>query len=227
MPRKIKLPAVIDRLSEMYTVERALADPFLHILWDNIGYLIDDDRRAALFDEFQQTVGFDPAAILSAPDSGLLAIARKGGMNPDARVERWREIAGIVVQECRGDLSGFLRTLPPARARAFLKRFPAVGDSAADRVLLFCDLDVRPSVDSNGLRVLVRLGLVPLAASYAATYKTAVATIAQNAARGRDWLMACHTLLREHGRNLCKRNNPRCIACPLDSVCTHAPAKGL
>jgi endonuclease III len=39
--------------------------------------------------------------------------------------------------------------------------------------------------------------------------------------------MSCHALLREHGRTLCKRTNPRCIACPLDSVCAHAPAKGL
>jgi endonuclease III len=227
MPGKIRLPDIIARLAKLYTVESALADPFLHILWDNIGYLIDDDRRAALFDEFRQTVGFDAASILSATDSRLLAIARKGGMNPEARVERWREIAGIVAQECRGDLSGFLRGLPPAKARAFLKRFPAIGDSAADRVLLFCGLDVRPSVDSNGLRVLVRLGLVPQATSYAATYKTAVTAIAQFAAKGPEWLMSCHVLLREHGRNLCKRNNPRCIACPLDPICAHVPAKGL
>jgi endonuclease III len=51
--------------------------------------------------------------------------------------------------------------------------------------------------------------------------------IGRFAARGPEWLMACHTLLREHGRALCKRNNPRCIACPLDSICAHAPAKGL
>src|SRR5215469_6517922 len=227
MPRRIALPAVIERLSKLYTVTPAFSDPFLHILWDNIGYLIDDDRRGVLFAEFRDTVGFDAAAILSTPHSRLLAIARKGGMNPETRVERWREIAGIVAQDCAGDLSGFLRGLPPAKARAFLKRFPATGDSGADRILLFCGLDVRPSVDSNGLRVLVRLGLVPLAASYAATYKAAIAAIGRDAARGRDWLMACHTLLREHGRNLCKRNNPRCIACPLDSVCAHAPAKGL
>lgn len=227
MPRKIPLPAIIARLSDMYVAPPALSDPFLHILWDNIGYLIDDNRRGALFEEFHQSIGFDPAAILSAPESRLLAIARKGGMNPEARVERWREMAGIVAKECHGDLSGCLRALPPAGARAFLKRFPAIGDSGADRVLLFCGLDVRPSIDSNGLRVLVRLGLVPLATSYAATYRAAVAAIAQHAARGREWLMSCHTLLREHGRKLCKRNHPRCIACPLDSICAHVPAKGL
>src|SRR5437868_8260237 len=105
MPRKIPLPAIIARLSDMYAAPPALSDPFLQILWDNIGYLIDDERRGALFEEFHQSIGFDPAAILSAPESRLLAIARKGGMNPEARVEPWREMAGIVARECRGDLS--------------------------------------------------------------------------------------------------------------------------
>lgn len=227
MSGKSALPAVLARLSKLYTAGPTLSDPLQHILWDNIGYLIDDDRRGVLFNEFRQRVGFDAAAILAAPDSRLLKIAQKGGMNPQTRVERWREIAGIVAQECGGDMPRFLRTLPPAKARAFLKRFPAIGDSAADRILLFCGFDVRPSVDSNGLRVLVRLGVAPLAASYAATYKAAIAAIVPHAARGRVWLMSCHTLLREHGRALCKRNNPRCIACPLDSICAHAPATGL
>lgn len=227
MSGKVTLSAVVARLSKLYTAGPALSDPFLHILWDNIGYLIDDDRRGQLFDEFRQRVGFESASILAAPESHLLNIAKKGGMNPQIRVERWREIAGIVATECRGDLAGFLRTLPPGKARVFLKRFPAIGDSAADRILLFCGFDVRPSIDSNGLRVLVRLGLVPLAASWAATYKAAIAAIAQHAMRGPEWLKACHTLLREHGRALCKRNSPRCIACPLDSICAHAPATGL
>src|SRR5215469_6281810 len=214
MPRRIALPAVIERLSKLYTVTPAFSDPFLHILWDNIGYLIDDDRRGVLFAEFRDTVGFDAAAILSTPHSRLLAIARKGGMNPETRVERWREIAGIVAQDCAGDLSGFLRGLPPAKARAFLKRFPATGDSGADRILLFCGLDVRPSVDSNGLRVLVRLGLVPLAASYASTYRSAVGLLSGFAVNGRGWLVSSYMLLREHGRNLCRRSNPGCMACP-------------
>lgn len=227
MAAKIALPAVIARLSKLHVAAPAPCDPFLHILWDNIGYLIADDRRSALLSEFRAVAGLNPAAILAAPRARLLALARKGGMNPEVRVERWREIASIVAQDCGGDLAAHLRTMPPAKAGAFLKRFPAIGDSAADRILLFCGLDVRPSVESNGLRVLVRLGLVPLATSYAATYKGAVAVIARDLARGRGWLMTCHTLLREHGRTLCKRNNPGCIACPLDSVCAHAPVKGL
>jgi endonuclease-3 len=227
MPGKIALPAIIDRLSEMYVPEPPLTDPFLHILWDNIGYLIDDDRRRTLFEEFRQNIGFDAGAILRASEERLLAVARKGGMNPEARVARWREVAQIVAQDCKGDLGGFLQCLPTVKARSFLKRFPVIGDSGADRVLLFCRLDVRPSVDSNGLRVLVRLGLVPQAASYAVTYKIAVETIARFAAQGREWLTSCHMLLREHGRTLCRRNNPGCIACPLDNVCAHAPAKGL
>ena len=221
------LPTVIAQLSQLYDVQTPLSDPLHHILWENIGYLIADDLRRALFEEFRKEIGFEPRAILRASDEQLLAIARKGGMGPETRVARWREIAEIVQRECEDDLASHLRSLSPAKARMLLKRFPGIGDPGADKTLLFCRLEARPSVDSNGLRVLARLGLISQAASYAATYKSAVGLLSQFSALGRAWLISCYAVLREHGRELCKRNEPRCIACPLDRICAHAPAKGL
>ena len=204
-----------------------MADPFHLIMWDNIGYLIDDARRIALFDEFHTRVGLEAAQILRAPDALLREIADRGGMRPETRVMRWRQIAEIILNECGGDLAGHLRSMPPASARTLLRRFPSIGDPGVDRILLFCGLDTRPSVDSNGLRVLVRLGFVPAGSSYAATYKTAVTLLANNSPHNPDWLISTYMLLREHGRSLCKRSAPRCMACPLDASCAHAPAKGL
>jgi endonuclease-3 len=221
------LPRVIARLSALYDPEAPRSDPLQQILWENIGYLIDDDRRHALFRELRSQVGLDSAAILRAPEARLLEIARRGGMQPEKRVARWREIADIVERECAGNLAERLKALPIAKARVLLKRFPGIGDPGADKILLFGGLDVRPSVDSNGLRVLVRLGCIPPGSSYAETYKVAVGFLSQFCKEGRTWLVSCHLLLREHGRVLCKRTMPRCIACPLDSVCAHASAKGL
>lgn len=83
-------------------------DPLQMILWDNIGYLIDDDLRARLFDRFGREIGFDAGRILQADDKALLAIAEKGGMRPADRVERWREIARLVLADGGGDLEGKL-----------------------------------------------------------------------------------------------------------------------
>lgn len=221
------LAAILDRLSRSHSFEKPSADALGLILWENIGYLIDDRRRDELFREFERRVGLDPAKIARAPDTLLLDIARRGGMRPETRVERWHRIAEIILSECGGDLDSRLRALPVAKALTLLKRFPAIGDPGADRILLFCGLDARPALDSNGLRVLVRLGFVAPGASYAATYKAAIAHVGEALPPDRDRLVAAYRLLREHGRTLCKRTQPNCMACPLDAACAHAPAKGL
>lgn len=218
---------MIARLAPLYPHAPPRADPLGLILRENIGYLIDDARRDALLEEFVRRVGVGAAEIARAPDSLLLDIARRGGMHPEKRVARLREIAALVRDECGGDLAAHLRTLSVARARALLKRFPGVGDPGADRILLFCGLDVRPALDSNGLRVLVRLGLVSAASSYAAMYCSAVARLAERRPAERAWLVSSYLVLREHGRRLCRRSAPQCMACPLDNICAHAPAKGL
>ena len=136
-------------------------------------------------------------------------------------------MAEIIFAECDGDLDAHLRKIPVAGARKLLKQFPAIGDPGADKIMLFCGLDPRPALDSNGLRVLVRLGLIEAAGSYAASYRAAIACVAAAFQRDRERLVSAFMLLREHGRALCKRAAPHCTACPLDPLCAHIPAKGL
>lgn len=221
------LPEILDRLADVYSFAKPSGNAFALILHTNIGYLIDDTRRDELLSELEQRVGFDAANIARAPDEVLFDIARRGGMQPQTRVERWRRIAEIALEECGGDLDAHLRSLPVASARKLLKKFPGIGDPGADRILLFCGLDARSALESNGLRVLVRLGLVEAGASYAATYKAAIASLTESLAHDRGRFVPAYLLLREHGRALCKRTAPHCTACPLDACCAHAPAKGL
>jgi endonuclease III len=225
--KALSLAAILDRLGPLYSFEVPSASALVLILSENIGYLIDDVRRDGLLREFGQRVGFDGARIARTPDAVLLDIAERGGMRPETRVGRWRRIAEIVLTECDGDLDAHLRGLPVAGARKLLKQFPAIGDPGAAKILLFTGLEPRPALDSNGLRVMVRLGLVEAAASYAPTYRAAIARLAACFAHDRERLVAAYMLLREHGRALCKRTAPHCTACPLDQLCAHAPAKGL
>ena len=105
-------------------------DPLGMILWENIGYLIDDDRRRELFDLFEASVGLEAAAIAAADDAALMPIAKRGGMRPETRMERWRTIARIVRERCDGDLDATLRALPVPRARCLLKP-PVISRRAA------------------------------------------------------------------------------------------------
>jgi endonuclease-3 len=96
-----------------------------------------------------------------------------------------------------------------------------VGEPGAEKILLFAGRQALLAPESNGLRVLVRLGLVREEKSYAKTYAAS-----REAAKGLKAeprrMQEAHLLLQQHGQTLCKRNAPRCEACPPASGCAHA-----
>lgn len=218
---------VVATLKRHLPVGPVPTDPFQMILWENIGYLIDDERRRRLFDAFAAAVGLDPAAIEAADDAVLLPLAKRGGMRPETRVERWRAIARIIRERCDGDLDATLRALPPAKARSLLKAFPVIGDPGADKILLLAGIAARPSLESNGLRSLARLGVFAEQGSYAANYKAGIEALASRGRADGAWLTEAYLLLREHGRLLCKRGEPICVACPLEAVCPRVSVTAL
>lgn len=135
--RPLDLQKCIAVLARCYPSGVRLSDPLCLILWENIGYLIDDERRAALFAEFEIRVGLTPRKIEAADGALLLDIAQRGGMRPEVRVGRWRTIARIVLTRCGGDLAGALRALPLAKARALLKTFPTKATPGPTRSCCF------------------------------------------------------------------------------------------
>ena len=224
---RLDLRDVVAELARRYPAPAVLTDPLQQVLWENIGYLIDDPQRAALFQEFGTRVGLDARQIACADGAILLDIARRGGMRPETRVQRWRDIAEIVLTRADGDLDGALRALPLAKARALLKAFPAIGDPGADKILLFAGVAPRPSLESNGVRALARLGLFIEQRDYGASYRAAIDALIRYGEMDRDWLITAYVVLREHGRALCKRSAPLCLTCPLDAECGHAVVAGL
>jgi endonuclease-3 len=225
--RAASLIFVIETLAELYPLGEPPTDPLEMILWENMGYLIDDERRAELFAEFIERVGLHPKKIVNASPETLLDIAERGGMRPETRVERWLETAHLALKDRGGDLAATLAALPPKKARGLLKQFPTIADPGADKILLFSGIAVQPALDSNGLRVLARLGFSAERSSYGASYKEAVQVLAAEGRPDRDWLMGAYHALREHGRTLCKRSVPICVACPLDPVCAHVEVGAL
>jgi endonuclease-3 len=219
----LSLKTAIAKLARVYPAGEPLDDPLAILVWDNVGYLVDDERRGALFGEFQRRIGLKAHEIANAPAAVLGDIAKRGGMHPQKRAERLREIGRLAIGECDGDVAEALRALPTARARTLLKKFPSVGDPGADRILLFCGIGALPSVESNGLRALVRLGFCDEGKSYAQTYKSAVAVLNEAGRGDGAWLKRAYLVLREHGKTLCKRAAPICEPCPLDKACAHRP----
>lgn len=217
------LKTAVARLTKLYRPGEALTDPLAILVWENIGYLIDDARRAELFAEFQKKIGLTAHRIANAPMPVLTDIAKRGGMHPQKRAERLVEIGRLAIHECDGDIVGKLRALPLPKARSLLKKFPSVGDPGADRILLFSGIAPQPCLESNGLRALVRLGFCAEGKSYAQTYKGAIAALAGEGLADAEWLKRAYLVLRDHGKSLCKRSAPLCEPCPVDAVCPHRP----
>ena len=197
-------------------------DPFQWILLENVAYLADDARREEAFRTLAARVGLDPADILTAPRSELLAAASKG-IVADRTVEKLRSIAAIAVEEFGGDLSPLLRR-PAREALRALRRFPSIGEPAAEKILLFCRALPVLALDSNGLRVLLRLGFGKESRSYAASYRSVRQAVAGELPADCEALIEAHRLLRRHGQELCRRSAPRCDVCPLRRRCAYARA---
>ena len=225
MPDFTKL---IDRLQKHYGPPELppARGAFELVLWENACYLLPDHRRAAVFEGLRAQVGLTPDAILEAPREVLLPLATLGGMRPETRVFRWQEIARITVTQFQGNLEQILEW-PYARAKKALKLFPTIGDPGAEKILLFCGVAAGLPLESNGLRVLTRIGYGRVhLKNYGAMYRSVQEAIAPELPKGAERLARAHLLLRAHGKTICRDGQPQCHECPVESGCAfrHPPA---
>jgi len=217
---------IISALQKHYGRPQPLVtrDPFGLVVWENIGYLVDDDRRKAAFAELEKKIGLTPAAIIAAPLSELTRIAKLGGIHPALRSQRLQEIAHITINEFGGDVSSVLKLPLPKPIKA-LKQFPSIGDPGAEKILLFAGAYPVLALESNGLRVLLRLGFGEEKKSYSGSYNSVQTALKDQIVSDFEFLITAHQLLRQHGQQLCKTNKPRCELCPVRSTCMYYATK--
>ena len=131
--------ALVSRLERLYGRPKPpLSDPFELILWENCAYLVDDERRARVFERLKREVGLEPEAILAKPLPALAAIIKQdGGMRPLSRAEKLQTAAELVLEIGSAALRRMVKQ-SPGQARKALRRFPGIGEPSADKILLFC-----------------------------------------------------------------------------------------
>jgi endonuclease III len=218
---RISLPQVVERLNVHYGQPTApkRSDPWEMILWENVAYLANDDRRQQAFQTLKKRVGTDPTQILSASDKALLEVTRHGIM-AQRFAKKLRKCAQIALEEFDGDLRPVLK-LPIGNAKKALQKFPGIGEPGAEKVLLFCQNHPVLALESNGLRVLQRLGFGEEKKSYSTTYRLVQKAAEEGIDKDYSWLIEAHLLLRRHGSELCKRSKPECGKCPLAADCEY------
>lgn len=221
----LSLGEAIPLLRERYGRPAPLptAQPFELVLLENIAYLGSPAKRHEALAQLRSTVGTSPADILAAGRKALEKVTAHGIMASRFAV-KLRACARIAVEELGGDVGAAIAGPLDAAKRA-LRLFPGIGEPGAEKILLFSGRHAILAPESNGLRVLARLGLVREEKSYAKMYSASRVAVKDLPANVRT-LQEAHRLLQLHGQVLCKRNEPLCAECPLAGGCPHARARG-
>ncbi len=214
------LNELLDQLERHYgPIKRPeINDPFEMILWENVAYLVDDERRGETFSLLKRRVGLKPGQILAVQPQVLREVTKHGGILTDQRAQKLVESAEIAVREFDGNLQSIL-DLPAAKAKKVLQKFPGIGEPGAEKILLFCRKLPVLALESNGMRVLLRLGYGKEETNYTASYRCIRKAVEREVISDFDWLIRAHLLLRHHGQQICKRNLPHCDECPVSRAC--------
>jgi endonuclease III len=194
------------------------SDPYLFLLWWYCGYPASEDSCSKGWKELAGRIGTGPDAILAADPATLAAALKPGGMFPELRAERMKEVIVRIKNEFDGDLRAAL-VGPVTKVRKILKTFPSIGGPGADRILLFAGIQPVAAVPSNCPGVLERIQNGREQKNYNASYRQAQQMIDSEIPPTFDARIHAYLLLKRHGQELCKRTNPKCEICPVRGIC--------
>lgn len=125
---------------------------------------------------------------------------------------RLRSFCRHLLARADGDLGRYFDR-PTAEVRADLLAQPGVGPETADSILLYAGGDPVFVVDAYTVRIGTRLGLFT-----SAGYPEVQSFFESRLPKDADLFKEYHALLVVHGKTMC-RPKPRCVECPLLSVC--------
>lgn len=195
-------------------------DPYQFLIWWHCGYPASDVTCGKGWRSLEREIGVGAQEILASTDEELTRALKPGGMVPEIRAMRLKEIADRTEEEFDGNLAAALAG-PIARTREILKSFPSIGDPGADRILLFGGIAPVTAIPSNCPHVIVRIQRGAEPENYAATYREAQEAIEKQVKANYDARRRAFLLLKRHGQETCKRTNPKCVGCPVNDQCAY------
>jgi endonuclease III len=229
MPKRaaqsVSLPAIFNRLEKFYGKPKPPhpTDPYEMLLHRNCGYPQSEERCDQGFRALKKEIGLAPQEILDTPDVKLREIMRPSVMKPELSAFRLKEIAARVLDEFSGDMRDVLKR-PLPEAKKALKTFPTVGDSTAEKILLFTKTASVAAIPSNAVHTALRLfGGDPARATtqWNAGYRFAQEAMRSAFPENLGAQLRAYLLLKQHAQEICKLAHPLCNQCPVSSVCPY------
>lgn len=223
MPQaRAAISVLLDRLEKFYGPQEPSfpTDPYEFLMWWHCGYPASDAACAKGWSKLTQDIGFEPKALLRAAPQKMAAALKPGGMFPELRAQRLKEIAFRIENEFGGDLrAGLAGPIPGAKRK--LKAFPGIADPGADRILLFAGIAPVAAVPSNCVHVLERIVKGTEGKNYSAAYRDAQREISTATPENCDGRVRAYLLVKRHGQECCKRTKPKCEQCPISAKCAY------
>lgn len=216
------VPELLNSLEKFYGKQETYwpTDPYEFIVWWHCGYPQSDAACAKGWQKLSADIGIEPEKILAATPAKLASALKPGGMVPELRALRLKEISMRVRDQYDDDLRAALRG-PLADARKRLKSFHSIADPGADRILLFAGIAPIAAIPSNCPNVLIRILHGQERENYGVTYREAQQAVAASVPEKLESRARAYLLLKRHGQETCKRTKPKCDKCPVSESCAY------
>jgi len=150
--------------------------------------------------------------VRKAPVSKIEKTIRTGGLSR-IKAKRIKDILNQIHNNDSDINLSFLKKWKTDAIMDYLKGFKGVGDKTIACVLLFSLGRPVIPVDTHVLRLSRRLGLVPEESDANKAFRFLQESVPE------DLVYPLHLNLIEHGRKVCKAQNPRCGECMIFSLC--------
>lgn len=209
----LSITEIIDLLAKEYgsITWRSRTDPLSELIMTILSQNTSDHNSRRAFDSLLSRFGsWEAVAEGSVED---IAEAIKIGGLAQVKAPRIKQVLEQIQKE-RGSLDlKFLKKMPVAEAKTWLRSLPGVGPKTAACVLLFSlGKSVLP-VDTHINRVAKRLGLIDCRVSAEKAHEILGDMVPPR------YVYQFHIHMIEHGRRVCKAQRPRCRECVLLKVC--------
>jgi endonuclease III len=150
--------------------------------------------------------------VRDAPVQEVAGILKPAGLSNN-RAARLKGILEKITDDFGSPTLEPLRAMPDNDAETYLRGLPGVGEKTAKCVLMYGLGRAVLPVDTHVKRVAQRLGLAPSRATDRAAHRALAAKIPAELRYG------FHVNALAHGRAVCRKDRPQCVACPLRHLC--------
>jgi endonuclease-3 len=209
----LSISEIIDLLVKEYgsITWRSRTDPLSELIMTILSQNTSDHNSRRAFDSLLTRFG-SWEAVAEGSVEDVAETIKLGGL-AQVKAPRIKQILEQI-QAQRGSLDlRFLKKMPVAEAKEWLRSLPGVGPKTAACVLLFSLKKPVLPVDTHIHRVAKRLGLIDSRVSAEKAHE-----ILGGMVPAKD-VYRFHILIIEHGRRVCKSQRPRCRECVLLNGC--------